>query len=223
MRPNVPSLPIQNGIHPMTVNNLPMGYPVHQYPPMPATGHHHLDSVGCGASSGHVVNGVPAPGSFHPVHATAENNGTSEPVPAAPPCSAMSSVSEMAVSPTSVASSNHFPFTPSEISGMGMDAAALDTNFALDAADTQGLQLGQDGGVGSSGSLGQIWNFSLSDLTTDFANFGDIGDLGDYTSSPFLPSDSDRLFDSPEQDDLVEEYFADTITGAFSQSDEEKS
>ncbi|PKU72730.1 hypothetical protein MA16_Dca007450 [Dendrobium catenatum] len=51
----------------------------------------------------------------------------------------------------------------------------------------------------------------------------DLGPLGDYSGSPFLPSDSDILLDSPEQDDIVEEYFADTNNnGPCSQSDEEK-
>ena len=47
--------------------------------------------------------------------------------PVIPPNGTMSSVSEMPVSPTSVASSGHFAFSASEISGMGADASALDT------------------------------------------------------------------------------------------------
>ncbi|KAJ0963011.1 hypothetical protein J5N97_028133 [Dioscorea zingiberensis] len=232
VHPKVPLAPIQNGIHPMPVNNFPMGYPVMQQPPMPATGQPHLDSMSCGLSSCHVVNGIPAPGSFHPLRMGSGNdivmdNITSDVPPAAPPCSTMSSVSEMVVSPASVASSNHFPFNPSEMSGMGIDASALDTTFPSDVAGTGGLQLGPDGGVGSSRdslkSLGQLWNFSFSDLTADLTNLEDLGALGDYTGSPFLPSDSDILLDSQEQDDIVEEYFADTITGPCSQSDEDKS
>jgi len=102
-------------------------------------------------------------------------NGTPEAAHALPPSSAVSTMSEMAVSPASVASSNHFPFTP-DISGMGMDASALDTTFASDVVHTGGLQLGPDGGIGSSrdsaGSLGQLWNFSLTDLTADLTNLG---------------------------------------------------
>lgn len=30
----------------------------------------------------------------------------------------------------------------------------------------------------------------------------DLGALGNYTGSPFLPSDSDILLDSPEQEDI---------------------
>jgi len=55
------------------VNNLPMGYPVLQQPPMQATGQPHLDSMGCGISSCHVVNGVPAPGNFHPIRMNSGN------------------------------------------------------------------------------------------------------------------------------------------------------
>ena len=54
-------------------NNLPMGYPVLQQPPMPATGQPHIDSMGCGISSCHVVNGVPAPGNFHPIRMNSGN------------------------------------------------------------------------------------------------------------------------------------------------------
>lgn len=103
-----------------------------------------------------------------------------EAAPAAPPCGAMSSMSEMAVSPTSVASSNHFPFTPTEISGMGMDASMLDAAFTSDVGNASSLQLGPDGGVGSSRdsgrSLGQLWNFSLSDLAVDMSNLGGNSD-----------------------------------------------
>ncbi|ONK81184.1 uncharacterized protein A4U43_C01F26220 [Asparagus officinalis] len=228
MPPKIPLAPMQNGIHSMAVNNLPMGYPVMQQPPMPAAGQPHLDSMGL--SNCHVVNGIPAPGNFHPMRINSGNdmrmqNGTPEMTPAVPPSSAISAMSEMAVSPASVASSNHFPFTPSDITGMGMDASALDTTFTSDVVSTGGLQLGADVGIGSErdsvGSLGQIWNFSLTDLTADLSSLGDLGALGEYTGSPFLPSDSDILLDSPEQDDMVEEYFADTVnTGPM--SDEEK-
>jgi hypothetical protein len=55
------------------VNNLPMGYPVLQQPPIPAAGQHHLDPMGCGISSCHVVNGVPAPSNFHPIRMNSGN------------------------------------------------------------------------------------------------------------------------------------------------------
>ncbi|CAN6704540.1 unnamed protein product [Malus baccata var. baccata] len=163
MPPKVPLAPIQNGIHPMPVNNLPMGYPVLQQPPMPAAGQPHVDSMGCAISNCHVVNGVPAPSNFHPMRMNSGND-------------AMSSISEMPVSPTSVASSGHFPFSASEISGIGVDTV-LDTQFTSDVASSVGLQLAPDGGAGNSRdslrSLDQIqWNFSLSDLTADLSNLG---------------------------------------------------
>ncbi|KAF2315218.1 hypothetical protein P3X46_014863 [Hevea brasiliensis] len=225
----VPLAPIQNGIHPMPVNNLPMGYPVMQQPPMPAPGQPHIDSMGCGISSCHVVNGFPAPGNFHPFRMNSGNNlamenNTPDMATVVPPSSAMSSMSDMPVSPTSVASSGHFPFAASEISGMGVDISALDTAFTSDVASSVGLQLGSDGGAGTSGSLDQIqWNLSLSDLTADLSNLGDLGALGNYPGSPFLPSDSEILLDSPEHEDIVEEFFVDSVPGPSSQSDEEKS
>ncbi|KAM7472299.1 hypothetical protein LguiA_010482 [Lonicera macranthoides] len=226
--PKVPLAPIQNGIHPMPVNNLPMGYPVLQQHPVPATGQAHLDSMGCGISSCHVVNGVPAPGNFHPIRMNSGNDmvidGSAADVkPSLPPGSSMS---EMPLSPTSVASSGHFPFTASEIE-MGVDTSALDSAFTSDVASSVGLQLAPDNGANNSRdslrSLGQIpWNFSLSDLTADLSNLGDLGALGNYPNSPFY-SDSDILLDSPEQDDIVEEFFVDSVPGPqCTQSDEEK-
>eukprot|EP00262_Sarcandra_glabra_P017948 TRINITY_DN629_c0_g1_i3.p1 TRINITY_DN629_c0_g1~~TRINITY_DN629_c0_g1_i3.p1 ORF type:complete len:192 (-),score=30.12 TRINITY_DN629_c0_g1_i3:94-669(-) len=191
-----------------------MGYPVLPQPPMPATGQPHLDSMSSGLSSCHIVNGVPAPGNFHHIRLNSGNV-------------TMSAISEMPVSPASVASSGHFPFTSSEMSGMGVDTSALDTAFASDITSTGGLQLGSDGGASSTReslrSLAQIpWNFSFSDLTADLTNLGDLGDLRDYTSSPLLPSESDILLDSPEQGDIVE-YFADSVPEPCFPSDEEKS
>ncbi|KAG4938062.1 hypothetical protein AAZX31_16G023900 [Glycine max] len=228
MPAKVPLAPIQNGIHPMPANNLPMGYPVLQQPPMPATGQPHIDSMGCGISSCHVVNGVPAPGNFHPIRMNSGNDmvvdhSAPDMAPVIPPNGTMSSVSEMPVSPTSVASSGHFAFSASEISGMGADASALDTAFTSDVVSSVGLQLAPDGGNGISRSLDQIqWNFSLSDLTADLPNLGDLGALGNYPGSPFLPSDSDILLESPDQQDIVDDFFVNSEPPC-SQSDEEKS
>ncbi|XP_052170665.1 uncharacterized protein LOC127786926 isoform X2 [Diospyros lotus] len=230
VHPKVPLAPIQNGIHSMPVNNLPMGYPVLQQPPIPATGQPHFDTMGCGISSCHVVNGVPAPGSFHPIRMNPGNdmvmdNNAADVPPAVPPSSGMSSISDVAMSPPSVASSGHFPFAASDISGMGVDTSALDTTFTSNVASSVGLQLAPDNGAGNSRdslrSLAQIpWNFSLSDLTADLSNLGDLGALGNYPGSPFLPSDSDIL----EQEDIVEEFFVDSVPGQpSSQSDEERS
>lgn len=103
-----------------------------------------------------------------------------------PPNSAMPSMSEVAISPASVASSGHFPFTTSEISGTSVDTSALDTAFTSDVANSVGLQLGADSGRDSLRSLANIpWNFSLSDLTADLTNLGDLGDLGNYPGSAF--------------------------------------
>jgi uncharacterized protein (TIGR01589 family) len=218
--PKLPLAPIQNGIHPMPVNNnLPMGYPVLQH----QLGQpHHLDSMGM--PSCHIVNGVPAPQNFHPLRINSandmatENNGN-DVKPAI-------HTSDIPMSPASVASSGggHFSFTASDIV-MGGDTSALDSAFTSDVASSVGLQLPPDNGAGNSRdslrSLAQIpWNFSLSDLTADLSNLGDLGELGNYPSSPFLPSDSDMLLDSPEQDDIVEEFFVDAVPGP--QSDEEK-
>lgn len=99
---------------------------------------------------------------------------TSEAAAPAIQCSAMASMSEMAVHPSPVASNNHFPLTPLEMS-MGMDAPALGSTFTSDA-NVGELEAGLDVDVASSRdstrSLSHIWNFSLSDLTTDCENLG---------------------------------------------------
>ncbi|KAK1376631.1 Angiotensin-converting enzyme 2 [Heracleum sosnowskyi] len=227
MPPEVPLAPIQNGIHPMPVNNLPIGYPVLQQHPVPGLGQHHLESMGM--SSCHLANGVPAPGNFHRIRMNSGNdmvlgNSAADSTPGFPPGSAMS---EMAVSPTSVTSGGHFPFTASEISGMGVDTSALDSAFTSDVANSVSLQLAEDNGEGNSRdslrSLAQIpWSFSLSDLTADLSNLGDLGALGNYPGSPFLPTDSDIVLDSPEQDN-IEEFLVDSVPGPAAQSDDEKS
>ncbi|XP_022757539.1 uncharacterized protein LOC111304831 isoform X2 [Durio zibethinus] len=229
--PKVPLAPIQNGIHPMPVNNLPMGYPVLQQPPIPAPGQPHIDSMGI--SCCHVVNGVPAPSNFQPMQMNSGNdmvmdNNASDVTPAVPPTTAISSMSEMPVSPTSVASSGKFPFTASDMSGMGVDTSALDSAFTTDVTSSVGLQLGPDNGAGNSRdslrSLDQIqWNFSLTDLTVDLSNLGDLGALENYPGSPFLPSDSEILLDSSEQEDIVEEFFVDSVPGQPCSPDEERS
>ncbi|EYU32230.1 hypothetical protein ABFS82_02G173600 [Erythranthe guttata] len=232
--PKVPLVPMQNGIHPMPVNNLPMGYPVMQHPHMPATGQPHMDPMGYSTASCHIVNGIPAPGNFHPMrinsgHDMMIDTSGADVSPIMAQNNAMSSMSDMPVSPTSVASSGHFPFSASDISGIGVDASGLDTAFTSDVASSVGLQLPPDNGVGNSRdslrSLAQIpWNFSLSDLTADLSNLGDLGALGNYPGSPILPSDSDILLDSPEQED-IEEFFvdSDSVPGPCQLSDEEKS
>lgn len=100
------------------------------------------------------------------------NSSAAEAAPVIPPSSGISSMTEMAVSPTSVASSGHFPFTASDMAGMGIDTCTLDATFTSDVANSVGLQLGHDGDAGSSRPMDQIWNFSLSDLTADLSNLG---------------------------------------------------
>ncbi|MBA0795429.1 hypothetical protein Gohar_006293 [Gossypium harknessii] len=120
--------------------------------------------------------------------------------PAAPPTTTVSSMSEMPVSPTSVASSGNFPFTASDMSGIGVDTSALDSAFTTDVASSVGLA---GNSRDSLRSLDQIqWNFSLTDLTADLSNLGDLGALGNYPGSPFLASDSEILLDSSEQEDI---------------------
>ncbi|CAL9172629.1 unnamed protein product, partial [Musa hybrid cultivar] len=177
--PKVPLAPMQNGTYTVHVNSLPMGYSVLQSQ-TPTTGQLHVDPMGCGLSCGHVVNGFPAPGNFHPNHMNTGNgilnivmdSSITEEAPSVPQCNAMLSMSEMAVSSASAASSNHFPFTPSEIP-TGMDASVLDTTFTSDVLSSGGLQLGADGVASSRDSIrssGQFWNFSFSDLTADLTN-----------------------------------------------------
>ncbi|KAF3494952.1 hypothetical protein DY000_02056837 [Brassica cretica] len=194
------------------VTTMPMGYPVLQHPQM----HPHIDAMGM--SSCHVVNGVlPAPANFQPLKMNSTNDMVIDTnvedattLQVIPPNSG-----GMAVSPASVASSGHFPFDASD---MVMDASVLDSAFTS--------EVGGEGRAGSAGdslrSFDQIpWNFSLSDLTADLSNLGELGGLGNYPGSPFLPSDSEILLDSPDHED-IEEFFVDVPGPPCSNSDEEK-
>lgn len=99
------------------------------------------------------------------------DNSAADVAPAIPGNGAISPMSDMPISPTSVASSGHFTFTASEISGMGVDTSALDTAFPSDVASSVGLHLPPDNGT--SRPFGNIpWNFSLTDLTADLSNLG---------------------------------------------------
>ncbi|CAN6349378.1 unnamed protein product [Urochloa humidicola] len=203
------------------VNNMPVGYPVLQQSGMAAPGQPHVSPMACGPPSSHIVNGIPAPGGYHPICMNSGNgimeNKTHETAHVATAGSAMSS--DMVVSPSSAMSSNHVSFTPSEISGMCVDESSTNAAFGADVGNGGPLQIGPDAADGSS--LGrQIWDFSLSDLSADLTNLGDLSALENYSGNPFLPSDSDLLLESPDHDDIVE-YFADAINGP-SQSDEEK-
>ncbi|XP_075488528.1 uncharacterized protein LOC142527570 isoform X2 [Primulina tabacum] len=251
--PKVPLAPMQNGIHSVpgkllenvpsfpfflelsAANNLPVGYPVMQQPSLAATGKPHIDPMGYPTTSFHIVNGIPAPGDYLPVpmnpgNDTAMDTHGADVSPIMPPSNSIPSMSDMPVSPTSVSSTSHFPFTASEISGMEVDTSALDTAFTSDVASSVELHLLPENRAENSRdflrSLDHIpWNFSLSDLTADLSNLEDLGALGNYPGSPFLASDSDILLDSAEQDDIgVEEFFVDShiVPGQCQLSDEEK-
>ncbi|CAH8330774.1 unnamed protein product [Eruca vesicaria subsp. sativa] len=206
--PKIPLAPMHHHMAPVV--NMPMGYPIlQQHPQMHVQGHPHFDAMGM--SRWDVVNGVPAPANFQPFNTTNDmvNDTTVEDATpqVIPPRSG-----EMAVSPASVASSGHFPFDASD---MVMDASVLDSPFISDVG----------GGVNPGDSLRSFdqipWNFSLSDLTADLSNLGELGGLGNYPGSPFLPSDSEILLDSPDHED-IEEFFVDVPGPPCSNSDEEK-
>ena len=59
------------------VNNMPMGCPVLQQPGMAAPGQPHVSPMACGPPSSHVVNGIPAPGGYHPIGMNSGNGYTS--------------------------------------------------------------------------------------------------------------------------------------------------
>lgn len=82
---------------------------------------------------------------------------------------------EMLSSPVSVASNGQFPFTPSEISGLGVDTSALDSAFTSHLANLERLGIGPDGGTRwpkeAHRSSGQsTWNFGLFDSTAEWPN-----------------------------------------------------
>ncbi|KAL7125704.1 hypothetical protein ABFS83_14G134300 [Erythranthe nasuta] len=222
----VPMAPIiQNGFHPMPVNNLPMGYPVTQQFPIPATLQHHMNID----PMYHVANGVPAPANFFPMRNDMAMDTCRADVAPNNIMPQNNAISSMPASPASMASSGHFAFSASEMSGMAVDSSALDTAFTSDVASSVGLDLHADNGAGNSGdsprSLAEIpWNFSFSDLTADLSNLGDLGALQSYPGSPLLLSDTDILLDSPEHDGLVEEFLvdSDSVPGQCPPLDEEK-
>jgi len=233
--PTAPLVPMQNGMHPSPVQHLPMGYPVLPQPLLPATGHPHLVSMSCGLSSPAVVNGIPAQGNYQSIRrssATDNMTGSSMEVGSAmqTPCGGVSSMTDMSLSPASAMSSSHFPFNSTDISGIGTNLMPLDVPFL--SGDTAGpngvgtLQVVPDVGGGSLRdslrSLGQLpRNFSLSDLTADLTNGGDLGLLGSYSGSPFLPDNTEVFLESPDNDEIDEEFFIDSITEPY-QSDEGK-
>ncbi|ONI25531.1 hypothetical protein PRUPE_2G308500 [Prunus persica] len=202
------------------VHSSSMGYPIMQQPPIPSNRHHQISNMGT-TSSCHVVNGIPAQGHFHHMPLNCGNESLAD-APSIIPASGIKT--EMLSSPVSVASNGQFPFTPSEISGLGVDTSVLDSAFTSHLANLERLGIGPDGGtrwpketLRSSGQ--STWNFGLFDSTAEWPNLQDLGALGNYSGSPFLPPESDVVLDSPEQNDMVEEFFADAGSGQGSQSE----
>ncbi|KAF6173550.1 hypothetical protein GIB67_042680 [Kingdonia uniflora] len=79
-------------------------------------------------------------------------------------------MSEVAISPASVASSRQFPFTPSDILQIGIDTSTLDTTFMSDVASPVGLHLEMGNEHGNEGDSFESfcdipWNLSLSEST----------------------------------------------------------
>ncbi|KAL3615708.1 hypothetical protein CASFOL_041369 [Castilleja foliolosa] len=201
--PKAPLAAMQNGVHPMPVNNLPMGYTVAPQPPIPATGQPNINAMGYSQA----VDDFLAPGNFLPALMNGGNDmlietGTDSVLPVMPP------------------NSGHFPFSSSGTPDIGVDMSALETGFTSDVASSVGPELTHDNGAGNSSdllrSLDQTnWNFSLSDLTADSSNLGDLGALENYPGSPFLLSSSDInhiLLNSQEQGDLVDEFLVDSYS-----------
>ncbi|XP_021643296.2 uncharacterized protein LOC110637487 isoform X2 [Hevea brasiliensis] len=210
--PKVPLASIENGIQRLPVNNLPMGYTILQQPSIPSTGNSQISSVGS-VSSCHVVNGVLASDSFHPMQINSLK-GPADPVPAVPVIKS----EMMDLSPTPVTSNGQFLFTPAEISGLSVDASALDSAYASHITSPEGLQLGPDSDTDncrkSLEPVCQIhWNLSFSDLTAGLANVEDHGHLGNC-------SGSDILLDSPEQNDIGEDFFLDNVPAPGNQMKE---
>ncbi|OAY48427.1 hypothetical protein MANES_06G158400v8 [Manihot esculenta] len=214
--PKVPLAPIENGIRQLPVNNLPMVYNIPQQPPFPSTGPPQLGSVGS-VPSCHLANGIPTSGNFHPMQINAGKETVMNISPAGPIPAVPAIKSEIASTLTSVTSNGQFPFTPTEISELSVNASALDSAYASHMTSPEGLQLGLDSGTDNSRELQPFcqvpWTLSFSDLTADLANVEDHGQLGNY-------SGSDILLDSPEQNDIVEEFFLDNVPAPGNQKEE---
>ncbi|XP_048228459.1 uncharacterized protein LOC8274376 isoform X2 [Ricinus communis] len=207
--PRVPLAPVQNGIQHMSVNNVPMGYSMLHQPPMPSMGLPQID----------VVNGIPASGLLHPMQMnygkeTVINRGSAELVSAVPAIK-----SEVTLSPASATANGQYPFTSTEISDLGMNALALDSVYTSQVRSPEALPVGPNCGTYSSKeSLQPLchipWNFSFSDLAADFITAEvDRAQLGNYAGS-------DILLDSPEQNDIVEEFFVDAVPAPNARTEE---
>lgn len=232
--PTAPFSSMQNGMHPPTLQHLPIGYPVLQQPLHPVAGHHHMIPITSGACSP-VENGHPAQGSFQSIvkSPAVDNMGESSMEVSRAmhsPCNSVSSMTDIPSSPASAMSSVPFPFKPMDLSTVGMNLMPLDVTFMSgDIGNPDGA--GTLRGAAEAGSskprdslrlLGHLpRNFSFSDLTADLTNGGDLGSLGSYSGSPFL-QDTELFTESPDIDEIDEDFFLDSITEPYSQSDEDK-
>ncbi|XP_057864509.1 uncharacterized protein LOC131072399 isoform X3 [Cryptomeria japonica] len=221
---------MQNGMHPPSLQHLPIGYPVLQQSLLPVAGHPHIIPIASGACTP-VVKGHPAQGNFQSFlkSPTTDNMGESSMEVSCAmhsPCSGVSSMTDIPLSPASAMSSGPFPFKPTDMSSVDMNLMPLDVTFMSGdigipngAGTLQGAS--EAGGTRLRDSLRVLghlpWNFSLSDLTADLANGG-----GSYSGSPFLQPDTEVFLDSPDIDEIDEDFFLDSITEPCSQSDEDK-
>jgi hypothetical protein len=98
------------------------------------------------------------------------DRGAVDTVPVIPTCPMMRL--ENSSSSASLAYSGQFPFTPSELSGLSMEASRPDSAFK----PSEDLQLGPDGETGQlkelfQSSIQNPCNFSIPNLTVDWSNW----------------------------------------------------
>eukprot|EP00252_Welwitschia_mirabilis_P006020 TRINITY_DN16684_c0_g1_i1.p1 TRINITY_DN16684_c0_g1~~TRINITY_DN16684_c0_g1_i1.p1 ORF type:complete len:382 (+),score=91.20 TRINITY_DN16684_c0_g1_i1:430-1575(+) len=224
MRMQVPAndslTPLQNGIP--SVHHPPMGYPVFQQSHLPASGHPHSHMVplSCRIPGQTVVNGIPAHGSFLPVSMNSSLDNVADSFMEGNhlmqnPNNVVSSAAEIpgnldSNTPTS------FPFHSTDMSGVGANLIPLDLPFLAGDAGLNGsctLQSTSDDSGKDSLRLSSqpLQNFSLLDLSADLSN-GGLGTLGSYSGSPFLSQDADGFLESPENDEIDEDFFIDSVT-----------
>ena len=152
-----------------------------------------------------------------------------------PPQVVPPSSGEMAVSPASVASSGHFPFVDSDMvmetsvldseftADVGADGGEGGGGAAGNSRDASFDQIPWDFSLSDLtadlSNLGgkfqflfckcfvlYIYNIIRAGLLDKDVYVGDLEALGDYTGSPFLPSDSEILLDSTDQEDIGKHY-----------------
>ncbi|KAK9914432.1 hypothetical protein M0R45_038213 [Rubus argutus] len=217
---NVAIAPVQYGMHhmPGAVNNLPMGYPIMHQSLIPSTGYPQINSMGT-ISSCHGVKGILASENFLHMQQNFAKENPADTVPIFP---AGGVKLEVASSPISVASNSQFPFSP-ETSGLNLDTSALDSAYTSHMANLEGLSIGSDDWTAySKESLqlsGQVtWDFGFSNAS-EWSNFQDFGAV-ENSGSEFQPSELDNILESPEQNDMVDEFLLDGPPGQGTQPEE---